>query len=263
MTFIAALDQSGGSTPGALKRYGIECGENNMFDLIHEMRLRIIGSDAFTNERIDSAILFKDSLDRGLGDLLIKKGIMPYLKVDNGMEENGLMKPLDMESVALEAPNNVISGTKMRSVVQHIDMVPAIVEQQLHYAQAIASMGLTPIIEPEVDINNPFKNEIEEELDQALLNGLSGFYSTVILKLTIPTTPTRYAMLAGHPSVERIVALSGGYSQVHACHLLQKLPHMSASFSRALLEGLFFEMSKEEFDDKLDKNIEKIYKASE
>ena len=252
MTFIAALDQSGGSTPSTLERYGVtDYNENNMMEIIHDMRVRIVTSPSFSPLRIDSAIVFKDSMYRGLTSLLLDKQIMPYLKIDNGMNEDGSLKPFDLDILEDAREKYGIRGTKMRSVIQHVDDVERIVDQQYEYAQKIRDLGYTPIVEPEVDINNPIRNTIENMLDDYLETlDLSG----MIIKLTIPFNQMRYSTL----SCDRLVALSGGFSLEECVEKLQHIPWMGASFSRALTEGLRVDMTMEEFDEKLGDNVRAI-----
>lgn len=279
--FIAALDQSGGSTPKALKLYGINeeqyQNEEEMFDLVHKMRKRIIQSPSFTSERILAAILFKVTMNAKVDNLYTadylweKKGIIPILKVDNGLAplENGvqLMKPIDNLDELLEnAKERNIFGTKMRSVIKEYneDGIKAIVKQQFEYAVKIIAKGFVPIIEPEVDIHAEKKAEIEDLLKREIVKELSILLETqpLMFKFTIPTKENLYADLMEFPCVVRMVALSGGYSREHANTLLSKNKNMIASFSRALTEGLHVQQSEEEFNEVLDKSIELIYKAS-
>ncbi len=279
--FIAALDQSGGSTPKALKLYGIPetgySGEAQMMDLIHQMRTRIITSPSFTGERILAAILFENTMDREIdgrptADYLwnIKK-IVPILKVDKGLEAeaNGvqLMKPIPgLDGLLARARAKGIFGTKMRSVIKHANPVgiKAIVDQQFAIARQIIAAGLVPIIEPEVDIKCPdkeaaeslLKTEIKARLDE-LPDG-----QLVMLKLTIPSKDNLYADLIQHPRVLKVVALSGGYSREEANERLARQHGMIASFSRALTEGLTAQQSEADFDAALDKAIGSIVRAS-
>ena len=262
MSFIAALDQSGGSTPGALERYGYSNVTNltkeQQMELIDEMRVRVVSSNAFDKQYIDSAILFEDTFNKGnVPRVLTEKGIKTFLKVDKGLQHFGGMVPFEARGEALKAIKFGAVGTKMRSVVHTIDHLSFVLSQQFDYANIIAATGLTPIVEPEVDINNPDKSEIEAALKESLKVYLDRMQegNRVILKLTIPNNPTLYSDLIEHPAVERIVALSGGYSTIEACDLLTSCPNMDASFSRALLEGLKVDMSEAVFDHTLAVNI--------
>jgi fructose-bisphosphate aldolase, class I len=279
--FFAALDQSGGSTPKALADYGIErsrySSDEGMFDLVHAMRTRVITSPAFDGSRILGAILFQQTMERDMRGiptphyLWEEKQVVPYLKVDKGLaeEQHGvqLMKPIDTLDELLESANtHQIFGTKMRSVIKDADKdgVTAIVDQQFEYAARISAAGLVPILEPEVSINSPHKDQAEFLLRDLLLAHTEALpeASIIMLKLTIPTQPGLYADLAADPRVLRVLALSGGYSRAKACELLAKDPSVIASFSRALLEGLSEEQSDEQFNAQLDASIEQIYEAS-
>ena len=279
--FIAALDQSGGSTPKALSLYGIEeseySGEAQMFDLMHAMRTRMIKSRAFNGDRVLGAILFEGTMDReidGLGSaefLWTKKRVVPFLKVDKGLsdERDGvqLMKPMpELDGLLERGVAKGIFGTKMRSVIKLANRVgiDAVVEQQFEVGRRILSHDLVPIIEPEVDIKSPQKREAEEMLRASILAALAKHPPSqpVMLKLSIPTVPNFYADLIGHPSVVRVVALSGGYSRDQANRLLSDNHGMIASFSRALSEGLSAKQSEAEFDKTLDATIAGIYAAS-
>ena len=279
--FIAALDQSGGSTPKALAAYGIPQsayeGEEAMFDLVHEMRTRIITSPAFTSERILGAILFEQTMDRtveGLytGDYLWeKKDIVPFLKVDKGLASPSdgvrLMKPItDLDDLLERAVRRNIFGTKMRSVIQSADPggIRLIVEQQFEYGRRILSAGLMPILEPEVDIHSVDKEASETLLKAEIKAQLEALPegTQVMLKLSIPTRDGFYSDLITHPRVLRVVALSGGYSRDEADERLTRNPGLIASFSRALAEGLFASQTDAEFDAVLADSIDKIYRAS-
>ncbi len=279
--FVAALDQSGGSTPKALLAYGVSedkySNEEEMFDLVHEMRTRIITSPAFNSEYILAAILFENTMDRKIdglwtGDYLWEeKGIIPILKVDKGLEdeEDGvqLMKPIpDLDSLLDRAIERNIFGTKMRSVIKktNSEAIKKIVEQQFEVGKQILAKGLVPILEPEVDINSKFKKESEEILKNEILKHLDSLSEDklVMLKLTIPTVDNFYADLIEHPKVMRVVALSGGYSREDSVKYLYNNPGLIASFSRALSEGLSVEQTDEEFNDMLTKSIKDIYNAS-
>jgi fructose-bisphosphate aldolase class I len=279
--FIAALDQSGGSTPKALSLYGIDpstySGDAAMFDLVHQMRSRIIKSPSFTSQRVIGVILFEMTMDRqidGLGSaefLWQKKNIVPFLKVDNGLadEKDGvqIMKPIpELESRLNSAISHGVFGTKMRSVIKQANAagVKAIVDQQFEIGKKICAKGLVPIIEPEVDIKCPDKAAAEGLLLAALtaqLDQLSGDQN-VMLKLTLPEKAGLYTPLTNHPRVVRVVALSGGYSRDHANEVLAKNPNVIASFSRALSEGLTAQQSDAQFDATLDSSIQSIYEAS-
>ena len=279
--FIAALDQSGGSSPKALGLYGIEegsySGDAEMFDIIHQMRTRIITSPSFTGDRVLGAILFENTMDRqieGLGTaqfLWEKKQVLPFLKVDKGLEDevNGaqVMKPMpDLDALLQRAVSNGVFGTKMRSVIKVDDAagVQAVVEQQFEVAKQILAAGLVPIIEPEVDINSPSKAAAEERLRAALTEQLDALASDqkVMLKLTLPETDDFYSSLVDHPQVLRVVALSGGYSREESNARLSRNHGVIASFSRALTEGLTAQQSAAEFDAALDASIGSICAAS-
>lgn len=279
--FIAALDQSGGSTPKALKLYGIEesqyKNELEMFDLIHQMRTRIIKSPVFTSDRILGVILFEMTMNRqieGMGSakfLWQKKGIVPFLKTDNGLEAEvdgvQLMKPIpELAARVASGVAHGVFGTKMRSLIKEANAkgIAANVNQQFDFAKVVLAGGLVPIIEPEVDIKSPSKVESETILKGELLSHLDGLASDqkVMLKLTIPSTKNFYLDLVKHPRVIRVVALSGGYSRADANTELAKHEGLIASFSRALTEGLSAHQSEEDFNRVLDDAIETIYEAS-
>jgi len=279
--FIAALDQSGGSTPKALKLYGVGedeyAGEEEMFDRIHEMRTRIITSPSFTGDRILGAILFEQTMDRQIegqdtGDYLWSvKGVVPFLKVDKGLADEvdsaQVMKPMpDLAELLDRAVAKGMFGTKMRSVIKDANAagVDAVVDQQFEVGGQILGAGLVPIIEPEVDIHSPHKAEAEALLKAAILDRLGQVADDqqVMLKLTIPDEDGFYADLIADPKVLRVVALSGGYSREDANERLARNPGLIASFSRALTEGLSAQQSDEEFDATLDTSIKAIYEAS-
>jgi fructose-bisphosphate aldolase class I len=278
--FIAALDQSGGSTPKALKLYGIPedaySGDDQMFDLVHEMRTRIITSPAFDGDRIMGAILFEMTMDRQIegrptADYLWNvKNIVPFLKIDKGLaeEKDGAqtMKPMPgLDELLDRAVANGVFGTKERSVIKLPGAgLDAVVKQQFEVAEQVIAKGLVPIIEPEVDINSPKKAEAEDQLKAALLDGLNklGADQKVMLKLTLPDTDNLYSELAAHPNVVRVVALSGGYTREESCERLSRNNGVIASFSRALTEGLTAQQSDEEFNATLDEAIAAIAKAS-
>ena len=279
MGFIAALDQSGGSTPKALRLYGIEedaySGDEEMFDLVHQMRTRIITSPSFDGDRILGAILFENTMDREIegrpsADYLWNvKRVVPFLKVDKGLaaEEDGaqVMKPIgNLDDLLARARDNGVFGTKMRSVIKLPGAgLDAVVEQQFDIARQILSAGLVPIIEPEIDIHSPRKAEAEDQLNAALLDRVNKLDDQmVMLKLTLPDSDNLYKPLVEHPKVLRVVALSGGYSREDACERLARNHGVIASFSRALTEGLTAQQSAEEFDATLDESIAMIAKAS-
>ncbi|OBF88121.1 fructose bisphosphate aldolase [Mycobacterium sp. 852002-51152_SCH6134967] len=277
--FIAALDQSGGSTPKALKLYGIAedaySGDDQMFDLVHEMRTRIITSPAFDGDRIMGTILFEQTMDREIegrptADYLWNvKNIVPFLKIDKGLndEQDGAqtMKPMPgLDELLDRAAANGVFGTKERSVIKLPGSgLDAVVAQQFEVAEQVLAKGLVPIIEPEVDIKSAKKAEAEEQLKAALLDGVGKLGDKkVMLKLTLPDTDDLYKDLVEHPNVLRVVALSGGYSRDEANEKLSRNIGVIASFSRALTEGLTAQQSDEEFNSTLDQAIASIAKAS-
>jgi fructose-bisphosphate aldolase, class I len=279
--FIAALDQSGGSTPKALKLYGIGedawSGEDEMYDRIHEMRTRIVTSPAFDGDRIMGAILFENTMDRdiegrGAADYLWSvKRVVPFLKVDKGLaaEADGvqLMKPMpDLDRLLARAREKGVFGTKMRSVIKRADEkgIRAIAEQQFDVGRQILAAGLVPILEPEVDIHAPDKAAAEKLLREQLLAGLDSIPADrpVMFKLTLPEEDDFYRALVDHPSVLKVVALSGGYSREEANARLARNPGVVASFSRALTEGLSANQSDYAFNEALDDAIQSIYEAS-
>ncbi len=279
--FIAALDQSGGSTPKALRLYGIEedaySGEDEMYDLIHAMRSRIMTSPAFTGDRILGAILFEMTMDRDVEGspsatyLWETKGVVPFLKVDKGLADDAdgaqVMKPMpELDALLGRAVDAGVFGTKMRSVIKEANPagVEAVVAQQFEVAQQILGAGLVPIIEPEVDINSSTKAEAEALLRDAIAAHLSAIDESapVMLKLTLPSEDNFYADLIADPRVLRVVALSGGYSREQSNDLLSRNHGMIASFSRALTEGLSAQQSDEEFNATLDTTIAGIVAAS-
>ncbi|MFN8126400.1 MAG: fructose bisphosphate aldolase [Candidatus Nanopelagicales bacterium] len=279
--FIAALDQSGGSTPKALRLYGIPddaySNDEQMFDLIHEMRSRIITDPAFGGDRILGAILFEQTMDReiegrGTADYLWnEKNVVPFLKVDKGLADEAdgvqVMRPMpDLEPLLERALTKGVFGTKMRSVIKNADAtgVAEVVDQQFEVARTIVAAGLVPIIEPEIDIHSPTKAAAEELLRTQILQWLDALADDVwvMLKLTLPDTPDFYTPLIEHPRVLRVVALSGGYTRAEADGLLAANHGMVASFSRALTEGLTAQMTEAEFTAALDASIQSIYDAS-
>uniref|UniRef100_UPI00387F432D fructose bisphosphate aldolase n=1 Tax=Photobacterium leiognathi TaxID=553611 RepID=UPI00387F432D len=279
--FIAALDQSGGSTPKALKAYGInESDYNNdeqMYDLVHAMRSRIITSPVFTSDRIIGAILFENTLDREIEGkptsqyLWEEKGIVPFLKVDKGLEDkaNGvqLMKPMpELDQLLTKAKTKDVFGTKMRSVIWDANEqgIRDVVAQQILFAQQIINAGLVPIIEPEVSIDSPEKAQVEIILNRELMSQLDNLHSNhyVMLKLTLPEQPNLYADTISHPNVIRVVALSGGFPLMKACEKLAENDGIIASFSRVLTDDLYADQPQSEFDAALAETIDPIYQAS-
>lgn len=279
--FIAALDQSGGSTPKALKLYGVDeseySGEAEMFDLIHGMRTRIITSPSFNGDRVLGAILFEQTMDRevegqGTAEFLWnQKQVVPFLKVDKGLadEVDGtqVMKPMpELDALCERAVAKGVFGTKMRSVIKVANEagVTANVAQQFEVGRQILGHGLVPIIEPEVDINSPSKAEAEVLLKDRILAELEGIDagSRIMLKLTLPETDGFFTELVQHPKVLRVVALSGGYTREEANRRLARNPGVIASFSRALTEGLSAQQTDDEFNALLDESIGSIFEAS-
>jgi fructose-bisphosphate aldolase class I len=279
--FLAALDQSGGSTPGALRAYGIPDtaynGDAEMFKLMHEMRVRIMSAPAFTGDKIIAAILFERTMDGQAGGkpvpsyLWEDRGVVPMLKVDQGMEKEAdgvtLMKPIaGLDDLLKRAVKLGIYGTKMRSTINLANPkgVAAIAKQQFEVGAQISAHGLMPILEPEVLIKSPEKAAAELLLLEELLKGASALPAgqQVMVKVTIPDVPDLYAPLIAHKGIQRVVALSGGYTRDDACARLAKNHNMIASFSRALVDGLNVNMSDAEFNAALGKAIDEIYKAS-
>jgi fructose-bisphosphate aldolase, class I len=279
--FVAALDQSGGSTPHALALYGINDrawkGDDEMFDLVHQMRTRVITSPSFTGERILGAILFEGTMDRSIGGqptadyLWDVKRVVPFLKVDKGLqpEKDGvqLMKAMpELAALLDKGKSKRIFGTKMRSVIQQANPagIRSVIRQQFEVAGRIMDTGLVPIVEPEVDIHCPQKDKAEALLKEAVLEKLNGLPAgqQVLLKLTLPEQPDLYADFVRHPKVVRVLALSGGYTQEEANARLRKNHGVVASFSRALLEGLSVHQTDAEFDAVLDASVRRIYEAS-
>lgn len=279
--FIAALDQSGGSTPKALRLYGVDesawSTDEEMFDLVHAMRVRIVTSPAFDGRRIIGAILFENTLDRDIEGinsakyLWERKNVVPFLKVDKGLADEAegvqVMKPMPELAALLDKANaRGVFGTKMRSVIKGADKagIERVVDQQFEVGRQICAAGLVPIIEPEVDIHAPDKADAEGILCEQLSQHLDALSAeeTVMLKLTLPERPNLYAPQIAHARVARVVALSGGYSRDEANRRLRENHDMVASFSRALTEGLSAQQSDEAFDRTLDTSIESIYQAS-
>ena len=280
--FVAALDQSGGSTPKALRLYGIDEGawtnDDEMFSVIHDMRTRIITSPSFNGDRILGAILFENTMDREIGGkpsaryLWEEKRVVPFLKVDKGLapEADGvqLMKPMpELDALLARAKENGVFGTKMRSVVKLANPtgIEAIVDQQFEVARRILAAGLVPIIEPEIDIHSPEKADAEALLRTALLAHLDrlGPGERVMFKLTLPEEDDFYAECVSHPKMLKVVALSGGYSREEANARMSRNRGVVASFSRALTEGLNAGQSEAEFNTMLDSSIESIFQASQ
>ncbi len=279
--FVAALDQSGGSTPKALKLYGVNedaySNEEEMYDLIHEMRTRVMTAPSFTSEYVIGAILFEQTMDRQVQGkytsdyLWDAKGVVPFLKIDKGLaeEQNGvqLMKPNpDLGELLKRAVERNVFGTKMRSLVKepNEEGIKQVVDQQFEVAKEILAAGLVPIIEPEVDIHSTEKEQIESLLNNEILSHLDklGEDEHVMLKLTIPTLANFYKELIDHPKVVRVVALSGGYPREEANQKLAENKGLLASFSRALSEGLNADQTDEEFNASLEKTMKEIYEAS-
>jgi len=278
--FIAALDQSGGSTPKALKGYGIEEGawsnDEEMFGLIHQMRSRIISSPSFASGKVLGAILFERTMDgtvdgKPVPQVLIEKGVVPFIKIDKGLEDeaNGvqMMKPMPtLIDLLTRAKSLGVFGTKERSVINlaNPDGVTAVVEQQFNIARQVLSQGLVPIIEPEVNIKSAEREAADRLLLEAILHELESIPTgqRVMLKLSIPVEANLFRPLVEHPKVLRVVALSGGFTRAEACSELARNPGMIASFSRALLSDLRHSMSDEEFDRSLGTAIDEIYEAS-
>ncbi|WP_349255524.1 fructose bisphosphate aldolase [Phycicoccus sp.] len=279
--FFAALDQSGGSTPAALRRYGVPDDawgdEATMFDLVHAMRTRIVTSPAFGGDRVIAAILFEQTMDRtvdgtGFAEYLWQhKGVVPFVKIDQGLadEEDGvrLMRPMPgLDALLDRAQTHGVLGTKMRSLVRRADPVgiEAVVEQQFRAARTVLEAGMLPIVEPEVDILSPDKAAAEHLLQHALLRHLDALDAgrAVVLKLTLPELDDGHVPLLEHPRVLRVAALSGGYARIEAVARLERQHGVVASFSRALTEGLRADMTDEEFDTALDASIGAVYAAS-
>ena len=278
--FIAALDQSGGSTPKALKGYGIEEGawesDEEMFDLIHQMRSRIITSPCFGGGKVIGAILFERTMDGKVAgkptpEALIDQGVIPFIKIDKGLEAEAdgvqLMKPMpDLEALLTRARSLGVFGTKERSVINLANSagIAAVVRQQFEVARRVLASGLVPIIEPEVNIRSPERDAADRILLEEILKNLDGVPDgeRVMLKLSIPARAGLFQPLVEHPKVLRVVALSGGFSREEACRELARNPGMIASFRRALLSDLRHQQSDEEFDATLGRAIDEIYEAS-
>jgi fructose-bisphosphate aldolase class I len=279
--FFAALDQSGGSTPKALAEYGVEkdrySSDDEMFDLVHAMRTRVITNQAFDGSRVLAAILFEQTMDRSIEGvptaryLWEAKNVVPFLKVDLGLADKRddvqLMKPIStLDDLLARASRHGIFGTKMRSVIADANEagIAAIVDQQFEYGEQIRAAGLVPILEPEVSIGSPHKAEAEALLHDNIAKHVAGLPADarIMLKVTIPTQVGLYGDLAADPRIVKIVALSGGYSRDEACALLAKDPTLIASFSRALLEGLTEQQTDAEFTATLGHSVAEIFQAS-
>ncbi len=278
--FIAALDQSGGSTPKALAGYGIEANafsnDEEMFGLIHAMRSRIITSPAFSGDRILGAILFERTMDGKIDGVpvpqaLIERGVLPFIKIDKGLEDDAdsvqLMKPMpELDALLARARASGVVGTKQRSVINLASAhgIAAVVEQQFEVGVQVLAHGLVPILEPEVNINSPQRAAADALLRDALLRALDALTgdTQVMLKVSIPAEANLFSPVVDHPRVLRVVALSGGFARAAACIELSKNQGMIASFSRALLEDLRYQMSDADFDEVLGRAIGDIYRAS-
>jgi fructose-bisphosphate aldolase class I len=276
--FIAALDQSGGSTPKALKGYGVEedawSTEEEMFGLIHQMRARIISSPAFSGDKVIGVILFERTMDGEVGGkntvaALHDKGVVPFIKIDKGLEDeaNGvqLMKPMPTLDALLERSKALgVYGTKERSVINsaNAEGIAAVVAQQFEIGRQVLSHGMMPILEPEVNIKSETRSQCDEIMLKEILKNLEGMNEPIMLKLSLPVQPGLFDPLVDHPKVLRVVALSGGYKRPEACVELGKNRGIIASFSRALLEDLRAQMSDAEFDASLASAIDDIYKGS-
>ena len=270
--FIAAIDHSGGSTGGVLERYGQTYTEADKMIKVHAMRMRMVNSPDFNDKNIWGAILYSDTVERGMVNVLDDMGIETFLKIDSGCQENGMLNNFDIkgmcEFATQRTPENgsigaQIYGTKMRSIVKSVDMVKPILTQQFLLAQTICSYGLVPIIEPEVPIDHPDKELIEAMLFQELQKFLSEFDVKCILKLTPPEVPNLYHSLTVKNNVEKVVFLSGGYDTNEACNRLSLNDGVTASFSRALSQDLHYSLTEEEFNATISNNIKQITEASE
>ena len=263
--FIAAMDHSGGSTGGVLERYGREYTEDNKMERVHEMRMRMVNSPAFNDKNIWAAILYQDTVTRGMVNILDEKGIDTFLKIDSGCDEDGTLKQFPVKQMLEFATNGIgprIYGTKMRSIVHGTGMIHPVLKQQFTLARTIWEHGLVPIIEPEVPIDHPIKAEVEDALMYHLQEFLDEYPGKCILKLTPPEVPNLYHNLTVFPNVERVVFLSGGYSTAEACNRLGLNDNVSASFSRALSEGLRYDLTDDEFNAIISSNIKQITEAS-
>jgi fructose-bisphosphate aldolase class I len=269
--FIAAMDHSGGSTGGVLERYEQEYTEADKMEKVHAMRLRMVNSPDFNNKNIWGAILYQDTVTRGMVNILDDMGIETFLKIDSGCAESGMLKNFDVKGMCEFATRRTpedgsigaqIYGTKMRSIAKSVGMVKLMIAQQFMLAEIIWSYGLVPIIEPEVPIDHPQKVEIEGEIVYQLHEFLDKFPGKCILKLTPPEAPNLYHNFTAFQNVEKVVFLSGGYSTEEACNRLGLNNDVSASFSRALSEGLFAHQTETEFNNAISSNINKITAVS-
>jgi len=262
--FIAAMDHSGGSTGGVLDRYQAPWNEHNKMETVHAMRLRMVNSPDFNDKNIWGAILYQDTVTRGMVNILDEKGIDTFLKIDSGCDEDGTLKQFPVKQMLEFATNGIgprIYGTKMRSIVYGTGMIHPVLKQQFTLARTICDYGLVPIIEPEVPIDHPIKGEVEDALMYHLQDFLDEFPGKCILKLTPPEVPNLYHNLTVFPNVERVVFLSGGYSTAEACNKLGLNDNVTASFSRALSEGLYAHQTTEEFNTQISNNIRMIKEA--
>ena len=260
--FIAAMDNSGGSAGGVLDLYGQDWTEENKMQRIHEYRLRMMGSPGFNSDNIWGAILYKDSVDRGAVPVLEEMGIRSILKIDSGCAWDGSLKQFPVKQMIQYALLNDCVGTKMRSIVKSTHMADLVVEQQFVLAKTISDSGLLPIVEPEVPINHEDKANVEEMLAASMRQHLAEFEGNCILKLTPPDVPNLYHEFTSMDNVEKVVFLSGGYDTNRACNMLGLNDDVSASFSRALSEGLQYSMSDDEFNSTIDANIFRIVAES-
>ena len=263
--FIAAMDHSGGSTGGVLERYCQAYTEENKMEKVHAMRLRMVNSPDFNDSNIWGAILYQDTVTRGMVNILDEKGIDTFLKIDSGCDEDGTLKQFPVKQMLEWATNGIgpkIYGTKMRSIVHGTGMVHPVLKQQFTLARTIWDYGLVPIIEPEVPIDHPIKEEVESTLMFHLQEFLDEYPGKCILKLTPPEVPNLYHNLTVFPNVEKVVFLSGGYATAEACRRLSMNNDITASFSRALSEGLAYPQTDEEFNAKLSQNIKMITGAN-
>jgi fructose-bisphosphate aldolase class I len=263
--FIAAMDHSGGSTGGVLERYGQEYTEADKMEKVHAMRLRMVNSPDFNDKNIWGAILYQDTVTRGMVNILDEKGIDTFLKIDSGCDADGTLKQFPVKQMLEFATNGIgprIYGTKMRSIVHGTGMIHPVLKQQFTLARTICDYGLVPIIEPEVPIDHPIKGEVESALMYHLQEFLDEFPGKCILKLTPPEKPNLYHNLTVFPNVERVVFLSGGYSTAEACNRLGLNDDVTASFSRALSEGLRYDLTDAEFNATISSNIKQITEAS-
>jgi|TARA_R110002074_G_scaffold87626_7_gene193485 fructose-bisphosphate aldolase class I len=260
--FIAAMDHSGGSTGGVLERYEQEFNEDNKMEKVHAMRLRMVNSPSFTSDNIWAAILYKDTVERGMVPILKEKGIESYLKIDGGCDEDGTLKQFPVKQMLQYALENKCTGTKMRSIVYGTGMIHPVLKQQFKLAETIYASNLMPIVEPEVPIDNPIKGEVEDALMFHLQEFLDEFSGKCILKLTIPNKSNLYKELTRNSKVHKVVGLSGGYTTADACLGLALQENMTASFSRALSEGLFVHQDEATFNARIKYNVDRIVQAS-